>query len=86
MLSVHETGIKMQLVYIRKILTQYIRNLRYRVEPVFSGYLRGITDLLLENDKKTPCFVIIHHFVNKNSPNILLRLILGDKRGFTYGE
>ena len=52
MLSVHETGIKMQLVYIRKTLAQKIRNLRYRVEPSFSGYPRGITGLPLENDKK----------------------------------
>ena len=84
MLSVHETGIKMQLAYFRKTLKQWIRYLRYQVEPVFSGYPRRITGLpletgwplntgpqnrrIMEQKKKAPCFAIIDHIVYKNSP------------------
>ena len=80
MFSVHESGIKIQLAYFCKILTQRIRNLRYRVEPVFSGYPRGYrlkqvdrliqvphNRSIMENDRKTPSFAIIDHFVYKNS-------------------
>ena len=74
MFSVHESGIKIQLAYFCKSLTQRIRNLRYRVEPVFSGYPRGYRLIqvphnrsIMENDRKTPSFAIIDHFVYKNS-------------------